>query len=118
MQPLGHLQERVMLVLWQQGGCSVHQVQEALNQDPDQAPLAYTTVLTVLRNLSKRGLLQQERVTKGRMHMFSPLISRITYLQGLLKRLQQGFFSDDRAAFQAFLTAYCQESPESDVRGD
>ncbi len=56
---LGRLETRVMALLWRQGEASVQDVAARL-----EPPRAYTTVMTTLDRLYKRGLL--ERATAGR----------------------------------------------------
>ncbi len=56
---LGRLETRVMALLWRQGEASVQDVAARL-----EPPRAYTTVMTTLDRLYKRGLLERE--TAGR----------------------------------------------------
>ena len=49
----GHLESTVMEILWAQGESSVHDVIERLRR-----PLAYTTVMTTLDRLFKKGFLE------------------------------------------------------------
>ncbi|BCR79941.1 BlaI/MecI/CopY family transcriptional regulator [Arachnia rubra] len=54
----GELEQRVMVLLWQAGEpLSVVDVQGLLARDRD---LAYTTVMTVLDRLAKKGLAKRE----------------------------------------------------------
>jgi len=69
---LGDLQLSVMRALWRIGAASVHDVVAALPSNP--AP-AYTTVLTVVRNLEKRGIVTHDPVPGTRMFHYRPLIS-------------------------------------------
>jgi predicted transcriptional regulator len=71
LSDLGDLQLAVMQVLWQRGAASVHEVLAQLPSDP--AP-AYTTILTVLRNLERRGLVTHDPVPGARMFQYRPLI--------------------------------------------
>ncbi|MGB3257396.1 MAG: BlaI/MecI/CopY family transcriptional regulator [Ornithinimicrobium sp.] len=69
---LGDLERAVMTVLWDQGGNqSVRQVLTDLNGSRD---LAYTTVMTVLDRLAKKGLAHRTR--DGRAWMYSAAASR------------------------------------------
>lgn len=56
--------------------------------------LAYTTVATVLTNLTKKGMV--ERVVLGRVWAYRPLRSRSEYTAGLMADALST--SDDRAA--------------------
>jgi predicted transcriptional regulator len=53
---LGPLEVRVMEVLWAAGECSVRDVVEQLDRK-----LAYTTVMTTLDRLFKKGLLDRQK---------------------------------------------------------
>lgn len=53
---LGHLEITVMEILWDHGESNVHDVVQQLNR-----PLAYTTVMTTLDRLYKKGLLDRRK---------------------------------------------------------
>lgn len=59
----------VLRVLWQRGPSTVAEVREALD-----APLAYTTVLTVLRNLEAKEAVGHEE--EGKAHRYFARLAR------------------------------------------
>ena len=59
----------VMAVLWDRGPSTVAEVRENLED-----PLAYTTVLTVLRTLEAKGFVSHEE--EGKAHRYTPLVAR------------------------------------------
>ena len=59
----------VMAVLWERGPSTVAEVRENLED-----PLAYTTVLTVLRTLEAKGYVSHEE--EGKAHRYAPLVAR------------------------------------------
>lgn len=59
----------VMAVLWERGPSTVTEVREHLED-----PLAYTTVLTVLRTLEAKGYASHEE--EGKAHRYAPLVAR------------------------------------------
>ena len=61
---LGQREREVLSVLWSQGSANVQQVAERLS-----TVLAYTTVMTTLDRLFKKGLLQREK--KDRAFIYS-----------------------------------------------
>ena len=65
---LGPLETQVMNVAWSIGRCSVRDVVEKLN-----SRLAYTTVMTTLDRLFKKGLLEREKAERA--FLYSPLLS-------------------------------------------
>jgi len=66
---LGPLGAAVMRVAWEQGDSTVASVIDALNASGRH--LAYTTVMTVMGRLYKRGLL--ERTKRGRQYVYRPV---------------------------------------------
>jgi BlaI family transcriptional regulator, penicillinase repressor len=88
---LGELQLTVMNVLWTLGSATVHEMRDAL---APTRTLAYTTVLTVLRNLEKRGMVAHTVEVGSRTHRFRPVVSshdtREAILQDILNRLFAG----------------------------
>ena len=91
LNELGELQIAVLNVLWSAGAATVHEVCGRLVGE--RRP-AYTTVLTVLRNLEKRGIVAHESPDGQRQFIYRPLVSahdaRGDILQDVLQRLFAG----------------------------
>jgi BlaI family penicillinase repressor len=102
METIGPLQLRVMHFLWRRGPATVHVVLDHINQTSGGAPLAYTTVLTVMRNLSRRHFLSQQ--PQGRSHLFTPLIDETSYKQGMLRQLRKDLFNGEVGGLLRFLS--------------
>jgi predicted transcriptional regulator len=69
---LGDLEREVMTRLWESAEpLTVRQVHERLSRDRD---LAYTTVMTVLDRLAKKGVVRQEKA--DRAYRYAPSQSR------------------------------------------
>ncbi len=66
---LGHLELRVMDIVWTHGESNVRDVAQRLER-----PLAYTTVMTTLDRLFKKGLLSRRK--SERAFFYSPLLSK------------------------------------------
>lgn len=77
----------VMGVLWDQGGGTVAEVRERL-----QDALAYTTVLTVLRTLEEKGYVGH--VEEGKAYRYLPLVERQAAGSSVLKRMMRKLFKD------------------------
>jgi len=75
---LGPLEMSVMEALWREGGGSVRDVAQRLER-----PLAYTTVMTTLDRLYKKGLL--DRRQQERAFCYAPRISRGEWERGLAR---------------------------------
>jgi BlaI family transcriptional regulator, penicillinase repressor len=82
---LGERELDVMTVLWAKGSGTVTEVKEAL-----AAPLAYTTVLTILRNLESKGYLRRE--DEGRAHRYFPRVKQKAAQRRALRRLIDTLF--------------------------
>jgi predicted transcriptional regulator len=90
MSELGPLQLRIMRILWKNSSGTVGEVLEVLNGEPGVHELAYTTVLTVLRNLVRREFVSQ--TPEGRSHRFRPLIDPAVYRIEALRQLRDRLF--------------------------
>jgi predicted transcriptional regulator len=66
---LGHLEITVMEIMWRCGESSVHDVVPQLDR-----PLAYTTVMTTLDRLYKKGMLSRRK--HERAFLYLPRLSR------------------------------------------
>lgn len=91
----GDLERAAMEVLWEHGPCTARQVAERLAG----RGLAYTTWLTVLGRLERKGLLRRER--SGRAHTYAVTASREDHI-ALLMQTALGQAADREAALQHF----------------
>ena len=80
---------RLMQIVWELGTATVQDVVDAL---PVDAPLAYSTVLTMLRILEKKGYLKHRK--KGRAFVYQPVVGKHEARQGALRHLMQRFFEN------------------------
>ncbi|HEY0969488.1 MAG TPA: BlaI/MecI/CopY family transcriptional regulator [Gemmatimonadales bacterium] len=76
----------VMGVLWELGSGTVSEVRERLPAD-----LAYTTVLTILRNLEAKGFVNHEE--EGKAHRYFPLVARQAAERSAVTRLVDRLFN-------------------------
>lgn len=102
MEAIGPLQLRVMHYIWKHGPSTVHLVHDALNAEPGAVKLAYTTILTVMRNLGRRKILNQK--ASGRSHIFEPLVDEDTYKMGMLRQLRKDLFKSDVQCLLSYLS--------------
>lgn len=83
MRPFGDLEAVVMQHLWTADhALTVRDVLERLDRQP---PLAYTTVLTVMDNLYRKGFLTRER--EGRAFRYRPTKDRAQHAAELMHEL-------------------------------
>ena len=82
---LGDRELDVMGVVWELGSGTVAEVRGRLPVD-----LAYTTVLTILRNLEEKGFLTHE--AEGRAHRYFPRVAQRTARRTAVARLIEKLF--------------------------
>ncbi len=89
---------QVLAILWQQGPASVHDVRAAL---PDGKRRAYTTVLTVMQNMEKKGLV--DHTQQGQAHIYRAVVKRHQVLRPMMKSLLSNVFGGSPAQALQFL---------------
>jgi predicted transcriptional regulator len=94
---LGHLERDVMEVVWRGSGQSVREVQQGLERT-----IAYTTVMTTLDRLFKKGLVT--RALTGRAFVYSAARSRDELTADLAAGLLSGVLSGGSEAARPFLS--------------
>jgi BlaI family penicillinase repressor len=82
---LGDRELDVMAVLWQAGSGTVAEVRDELPAD-----LAYTTVLTILRNLEAKGFVRHE--PRGKAHRYFPVVAKQQARKSAISRVLDGLF--------------------------
>jgi predicted transcriptional regulator len=95
----------VMRVLWDRGSGTVAEVRAELSD-----PLAYNTVLTVLRNLERKGVIAH--VVTGQAHRYVPLVARATVRRSALGRLLDKLFEGAPEQLLAYLVEERQFSAD------
>jgi len=98
MRPFGDLEAAIMDRLWEREGPAL--VREIVDELHDERPLAYTTVMTVMENLHRKGWLRRER--EGRAWRYEPTGSRSGYTAALMNEAL-GTSSDRRNALAHFV---------------
>ncbi len=64
--------------IWRRDGdVSVREVREALNARRGAKNRAYTTIMTIMSRLDRKGLLRHRR--KGKTYLYRPVVSREEY---------------------------------------
>jgi BlaI family transcriptional regulator, penicillinase repressor len=85
MTQFGERELDVMAVLWKRGASTVAEVRDVLD-----VRLAYTTVLTILRNLEAKGFVRHEQ--EGRAHRYAPLVAQNEATASALGRMIDKMF--------------------------
>ena len=109
MRALGELEERVMGILWRlDRPATVREVRTELNRD---TRLAYTTVMTVMERLWRKGLL--ERRSQGRAFEYVPVSSEAEHTAELMHQVLSG--TRDRRNALAHFVRGMKKSQEADL---
>ena len=93
---LGDRELDVMAVLWEIGSGTVGEVRERL-----PAKLAYTTVLTILRNLETKEFVSHTE--EGRAHRYAPRVQQKSARRSALSRLVDTLFAGSSEELLAHL---------------
>ena len=89
-QVLGELESAVIEQVWQNPDCTARDV---LNRLADQRRLAYTTVVTVLDRLHKKGFLK--RHLEGRAFLYRPGITQTEFDASVTRDVLEGLLKED-----------------------
>jgi predicted transcriptional regulator len=91
VRALGELEAQVMGKIWARSGpVTVRDIVGDLQHD---RPIAYTTVMTVMDNLRKKGWLRRQQ--DGRAYRYEPAVSGEEYSAGVMRQALAA--SSDRA---------------------
>lgn len=107
MRGFGELEAVIMDRLWAAGGSGT--VREIFEQLRAEREIAYTTVMTTMDNLFRKGLLTRER--EGRAYRYQTTASRAEYSAGLMRQALDG--GNDAAAV---LTHFVGQMTEDESR--
>jgi predicted transcriptional regulator len=111
MRALGELEERLMAILWADHPLSVRDVNARIKR----AKLAYTTVMTTLDRLHKKGLLGRTR--QGNAFLYAPAIARAEYQRRVVEASLAPMFEQGAApVLAAFVDLAAQVDEENLTR--
>ncbi|MBI9017661.1 MAG: BlaI/MecI/CopY family transcriptional regulator [Phycisphaerae bacterium] len=96
------LEMQVLAVLWEKGPSTVR---DALNSMPDGKERAYTTILSVMQVMEKKGLLTHRK--QGTAHVYKPTISQEQILTPYLTRMVQNIFGGKASAAISMIIKQC-----------
>ena len=104
---LGCLEVSVMEILWVRGESSVRDVVQQLDR-----PLAYTTVMTTLDRLFKKGLLDRHKL--DRAFLYSPRLSRQEWERKKAGDLVAGFLAGPQPSRELLLSCLVEAVGQHD----
>ena len=97
---------RLMRLLWTRGESAVADLVQAL---PKDAPLAYTTVLTTIRILERKGYVRHRQ--EGRAFLYSASVEEHEARQSEIRHVLQRFFGNSRERLLLSLLGDAQVTP-------
>ena len=106
---LGTLEREVMTICWQRPSISVREVCARLN-----GPVAYTTVMTTMDRLFKKGLLSREK--NGRAFVYSPTATHEEIRGAVASELVNSLFQRDGSEPLPILSSLVDAVSERDRR--
>lgn len=77
---LGPLEHKIMNIVWKQEKSTVYSVVDELCQ---KKRLAYTTVMTVMTRLAKKGILIRQK--KGKTYFYKPSQSKDKFIHNIVR---------------------------------
>lgn len=95
-----------MRMLWALGQGTVHEIRARLLAE---RPLAYTTVMTVMDHLTRKGMAGREK--RGRAFVYRPLVSEQAVRERAIDRLARNFFLNSRDRLRSYLGGEMQPGP-------
>ena len=106
VEQLGTLESELMERIWTRGETSVRDLYEDM-----ASRLAYTTIMTTLDRLFKKGLL--DRRAEGRAFLYHPRVTKQHYNQQLTQHLL-GIAVEESGSKQALLSCFVDYVSDSD----
>jgi len=94
----GKVQLRIMQVLWEKSRANAREITEALNKI---APIAHSTVQTLLRKLEQKGAVDHS--IDNRTFIFYPLVKAEKVKQSALSDLIERVFAGSPAGMVSYL---------------
>src|SRR5215471_18051574 len=108
-QELSRLELQCMKAIWLRNAQTVSEVQASLLP---VRPLAYTTVLTILDRLSKKGAVT--RVKQGKAYVYAPSLSfELSRHEALMELLQSYFEGSQERLIEYLADNSTRREPES-----
>ena len=86
---LPNFELEIMHVIWDKGEATVQEVKDALSE---AHPGAYSTFMTVMRRMEKKGLLKHEMHEDGRTFVYKSLVSREEVSSSMFQDIYQRLF--------------------------
>ena len=101
------LELKVLSLLWERGPMTVRSV---LDELPDRKERAYTTVLSVLQVMEKKGLVTHTR--QGLTHLYKAAVNKNTIVKPIVRQMLRDLFSGRASTAMQYLLGEGDVSPD------
>ncbi len=102
---LGFLEADIMEIIWGKGELSVREVFDIIK---DKRDIAYTTVMTTMDRLYKKGILSRKKIVKG--YNYWPKVTEKRLEKHIIRETLKGLFSDMKEPLMSYFAN--PEDPE------
>ncbi len=89
-----------MNILWDKRKATVQE----LHNELDEPKPAYTTTLTVMQVLTRKGIVSAEKI--GKANVYSPIMSREAYISGFMEETRNTLFKGSLKSFLMFFAKH------------
>jgi len=107
VRSLGKLEFEVLEETWRSGEVSVGEVQRAFGER-----VAYTTLMTTLDRLYKKGLLSRRK--SGRAFLYTPRVTRAEFERGVAEDIIDGLLDREGGGVEPLLACIVETVSERD----
>lgn len=105
---LGDIEKSVMDVIWNKDESTGREIFEEVEKEKN---LAFTTVLTVMDRLMKKGLIK--RMKKGKLFVYTASMSKDDFVRQVSQEVLQGIFDiSSSSAASSFVDILYKTSPD------
>lgn len=111
LTPLGETEMEVLKLVWELGEATVNDVRDRILEERD---VAYTTIMTVMKNLADKGYLTYEK--DGRTYVYRPARSADEVRHSLLRELMGKVFEGSASALVQTLVQHEELSEQERER--
>ncbi len=110
--PFGELEEKVMEIIWNKGNATVKEVNEQLTRSGEK--YAYTTIMTILDRLYKKGILDRKKEGKG--YRYFPKISKEEFEEMVTEKVISDIVKANPSTAVAAFSGIIEELSEEELK--
>jgi len=103
---LSKFELEIMHVIWDKGKATVQEVKDALSE---AHPGAYSTFITVMRRMEKKGILEHEMHEDGKTFVYKPMVSREEVSGSMFRDIYHRLFLGSSERLQDAMDALFRE---------